>query len=197
MKDFIYQNHPWLILSIVVFLSQFLGDQAMAQLQYQRLAISDNGFYRILTAHIVHANHLHSLINLAGLICLGLLSTYHMSAKDWWLGLLVSALFVSGGLFVFDPDLQWYRGLSGVLHGIAVLLVLKARQLAGFIRVIIFIAIAVKIVLEQMHTGLWQSEQLIGAPVVADAHLYGVVAGVVGFLILQQTRSKRMFRENF
>ena len=50
-----------------------------------------------------------------------------------------------------------------------------------------------KVVLEQGQNGLWQSEQLIGAPVIVDAHLYGLVGGLVSYLILWRFKSAKIF----
>ena len=197
MKSFIWQNHPWLLLSLLIIISLFVGEHSLSQLQYQRQAIMDGQVYRLITAHLVHTNNYHVLLNLTGLIFIGVLAQFQLGQRDWWLTLLVSALIVSVGLILFNPELQWYRGLSGVLHGVAIVLILKARQLAGFIRAIVLIALTTKIVLEQLHIGLWQSEQLIGSTVIVDAHLYGVIGGLVSYMILQLTRSKKMFRKNF
>lgn len=197
VREFVYQNYPWLLLSLIVFISLFPGEATLSWLQYQRLAILDGQLFRIFTGHFVHTNTYHGLVNLIGLVLIGYLSSYHMGAKDWWLGLLFSTLLVSGGLLLFDPQLQWYRGLSGVLHGIAVLLILKARQMAGIMRALILLGLVVKLILEQSQSGFWSSEQLLGAPVIVDAHLFGVVGGIVSYMVLQLTRSKRMFRENF
>ncbi|MDH5446166.1 MAG: rhombosortase [Gammaproteobacteria bacterium] len=197
MKEFIFQSHPWLLLSLLVLIMLFTGEEGASVLQYQRLAITDGEFYRLLTGHLVHTNLYHSFVNLAGLVLIGVLSRYHMTARDWWFGLFISFVAVSAGLLLFDPQVQWYRGLSGVLHGIMVLLILKARQLAGFLRLIILAGLLVKIILEQLQIGFWQSDELIGAPVIVNAHLYGIVGGLMSYLVLHLTRSKRMFRENF
>ncbi len=197
MKNFLWQNHPWLVVSVILLITMFLGEQTLSQFQYQRQMVLDGQIYRLLTAHFVHTNLYHTLLNLAGLIIIGLLANTYLIQKDWWVVLLVSAIFVGGGLILLDQNVQWYRGLSGILHGVVVLMILKARQLASMIRAIILVGLGVKLMLEQMHTGLWQSEQLIGAPVIVNAHLYGVMGGTVSYLILRQTQSKRMFRENF
>ena len=197
VRRFITGNHPWLLVSLLVFMPLFFDEQTRALLQYQRLAILDGQMYRLLSGHLVHTNLYHTLLNLAALVLIGLLSARHLKAKDWWLGLLIIGLVVSTCLIMFDPQLQWYRGLSGVLHGMVVVLVLKARQLAVVIRVIILAGIAIKLILEQTGTSMTASEHLLGAPVMVDAHLYGAVGGVLAFLVLHLTRSRRMFRENF
>ena len=195
--SFVYRNYPWLLFSVLIVITLFQGEQVLSDLQYQRLAIFDGQLYRVITAHFVHTNVYHGLLNLCGLILIGVLSSNHMLPRDWWLGMSISILVVSAGLLVFNAEVQWYRGMSGVLHGIVVLLVLKARQLAGFIRVLLLLALGIKILLEQGQSGFWANEQLLGAPVITVAHLYGVVGGVVSYLALHLTRSKRMFRENF
>ncbi len=175
-------------------LVMLLADHAGPALEFQRQAIFDGQVYRLLTAHLVHTGINHSVMNLAGLVMIWFLLKGSLSQLEWWLVLLVTALCVSGGLLLFSQEVQWYRGMSGVLHGAVVLAIIRSGQLAWMIRLIILLAVAIKVGLEQTHSGLWQSEQLIGAPVIVASHLYGVVGGLVSYFILQSFRSKKMFR---
>lgn len=196
-RIFISDNHPWLVLSVCVLGMVIFDEQTRILLQYHRQSLLDGQVYRLLTTHIVHTNVYHALINFTALVIIGVLSSRHMRPKDWWVGLAISGLFVSTCLIMLEPQLQWYRGLSGVLHGIVVILILGARQVAGAIRGIFFIGLVLKLILEQAGVVLMPGDQLLGAPVVINAHLYGAMGGVLAYLVLQMTRSRRMFREHF
>lgn len=193
IKKLLRQNWSVLVLSGVIVLAELFAEQLGPALQYQRQAVFEGQIYRLLTAHLVHTGINHTLLNLAGLILIWLLSHRNMTQAEWWLVMLVSALFVSGGLVLFSQEVQWYRGLSGVLHGALVVAILRARQLAWTIRGAALFVLGIKIILEQTHSGLWQSEQLIGAPVIVAAHLYGVMGGIAGYFVLRSYKPKRMF----
>ena len=197
MKNLLWQNLLLIILSCLIVISMFFSKQIGPAFEYHRQAVLDGQLYRLLTAHLVHTNIYHSLLNLGGLILVWGIAFQYVSSRDWLIALCLSAVLVSAGLVLFNPEVQWYRGLSGILHGLLVVAVLKARQLPGLIRGIILFLFVVKVLMEQTQSGFWQSEQLIGAPVIVDAHLYGLVAGFLSYLLLGRVKSKKMFRSRF
>lgn len=197
MKEFLKQNYHWLIILLVLIGLRFLSESFQLSLQYQRDAVLAGEVYRLLTGHFVHTNIAHTLFNLLGLVLLGLLSRQALSMKDWWVTICLSSLLISIGFLFVMPELQWYRGLSGILHALALMVILKSKQLASVIRSLLVAMLIVKLVMEQLQLNLWQSEVLIGSPVIVNAHLYGFIGGMISYIGLQATRSKRMFRENF
>ena len=193
MIKFFRQNGSVLLLLALICFTAIFSEWAGAILEYQRPAIFAGQYYRLLTAHLVHTNFNHALMNLVGLLLIWSIAFRYISLRDWWLTLLLSAVVVSVGLVLFNPDIQWYRGLSGVLHGLLFVVILKARQLPGILKFVALLGLVIKIVLEQTQTGLWQSEQLIGAVVIVDAHLYGLIGGLVSYVVIRQLKSDKMF----
>lgn len=173
------------------------GEGTSSSLQFQRDGIFSGEVYRVFTGHLVHVNNAHSFLNLFGLVLLGMLSRQLLKPRDWWWGMLICMCAVAAGLLLLDTELQWYRGLSGVLHGMTIILVLNARQLAGLIRGFLLIIISLKIVLEQTGINIWGSELAVNSPIIVNAHLYGVIGGFVAYVMLTATRKKRMFRDQF
>ncbi|MNY41485.1 hypothetical protein D3C86_1763030 [compost metagenome] len=92
------------------------------------------------------------------------------------LGLVISLL-----LWAFSPQTRDYVGLSGVLYGLIVWILLPAALL----RRERMAALVLVIVLARL---VWQSwagpdpleEQLIGGYIVTQAHWFGVLAGLIG-----------------
>lgn len=170
--------HIPLILAIVSLLLGFTGDWGRDWLRYERTLLSEHP-WRVLSAHLVHLGWSHLMLNVAGLALAWLLVGRSLSARRWLLVLVVSALAVSGGIWLFDPALQWYVGLSGVLHG-----VLVAGAVAGVGRwpgemLALLGLVSAKLVWEQFSGPLPGSELSAGGPVVVDAHLYGALAGLI------------------
>lgn len=135
--------------------------------------------WRYWTAHWVHLGWKHLLLNFLALMLLPLLFVKCQSRQLWW-GLLSIAPILSLMLYFWQPQLVLYAGLSGVLHGIFVALALyhlafqSERKLALFL----LLGVGLKIYIEQRY-GDSQTADIIGFPVIVDAHLYGALCGVV------------------
>ncbi len=84
-------------------------------------------------------------------------------------------------LILLNPNLDWYVGLSGVLHGLAVaaaynLLTQKHRILS----ISLLSGLIIKLFLEQSDgSPVSVSAGLIGGQVVVDAHFYGALIGAI------------------
>ncbi len=173
-----------LLLSFCIVLIMLGGESASQWLRYDRLAIMQGEYWRLLTAHLTHLGWSHLLLNLAGLFLLWILLGDVLSRTGWILLLLVSALAISAGLWLFDPQLRWYVGLSGVLHGMllggALLLALNGSR-EGIYLLLVCVG---KLLWEQFMGPMPGSEATAGGKVIVNAHLYGAVAGGVFVLSL-------------
>lgn len=149
-------------------------------LQYQRSAIEHWHIWRLLTAHLVHLNLVHALLNVAGLWLVIFWVGPDRSSRSWLLAGPLIALGISLAIYVQQPNISYYVGLSGVLHGLLIfgLAPLCAqKQLAGWLGVI---AIVIKLSYEQITPGgNSATEALIAGPVVSIAHIYGALSGAL------------------
>jgi rhomboid family GlyGly-CTERM serine protease len=161
----------WLLLILLVLGAVLaLGDDASALLRYDRGAISAGGWWRLLTAHIVHLDAHHLILNALGVVLLWSLFASDFDAVEWCVIVLSGALAIGSGLWWLSPRVAWYVGASGVLH--AVVGAGTAKHLLDRIwdRWLLAVLLAAKLAYEQL-----------GGPepplVVVDAHLYGAVSG--------------------
>lgn len=157
------------------------GDAARLALRYERTAVMGGEFWRLFTGHLVHGTPAHLALNLAGLGLIAALFPRDYSLRQWLLILLASVAAIDAGFVLFEPQLQWYVGLSGVLHG-----ALAAGAVAWWRHESRLLALALTAVL----VGKLTWEQLQGAlplsgdmPVIVDAHLYGAVGGLSASLL--------------
>jgi rhomboid family GlyGly-CTERM serine protease len=118
-------------------------------------------------------------MNVAGLWLIWLLFGQRLSVVYWLLILFGSALGVSLGLLAFHPDILWYVGLSGVLHGLFTGGCLMDIRSGRKDALLLFGLIVAKLAWEQFSGPLPGSEATAGGKVVVDAHLYGAICGVV------------------
>jgi rhomboid family GlyGly-CTERM serine protease len=161
----------WLLLILLLLDAVLgLGDSVSQLLRYDRSAIAAGGWWRLLTAHIVHLDLHHLLLNELGLILMWSLFAQDYDAVEWCVIVAASALAISSGLWWLSPRVAWYVGASGVLH--AVMAAGAAKHLAerAWDRWILFLGLVLKLAWEH-----WVGhEQPL---VVVDAHLYGALCG--------------------
>jgi rhomboid family GlyGly-CTERM serine protease len=85
-------------------------------LEYDRGAILHGQWWRLVTGNLVHWSPEHFLLDAGAFLFVGVLYERHLRPAYPWL-LLASALAVGCGAMVLLPEMQTYRGLSGVASG--------------------------------------------------------------------------------
>ena len=165
------------------------GEQLRLLLRYEREAVLQGEYWRLLTGHLVHGSWLHLVLNCAGLGLITALFPDHYSTRQWLLIGLLSLVTIDVGFVFWEPQLAWYVGLSGVLHG-----ALAAGGIAWWRYETKRLALALsmifvgKLLWEQLHGALPLSG---GMAVVVDAHLYGAIGGVIaGTILWMNTRAE-------
>lgn len=167
---------------LALVLLSLLGESGRLALRYEREAVAQGEYWRLLTGHLVHGSWLHLLMNGLGLGLVAALFDRDYSLPAWLLIALFSVVAIDLGFVLYEPQLLWYVGLSGVLHGAlaagAVAWWRHESRLLALLLSVIFIA---KLLWEQWHGALPLSGDL---PVVVDAHLYGAIGGVIAGAVL-------------
>lgn len=171
-------------LVILSTLLALLGKGASHWLRYDRDAILHGQWWRLISGNIVHLGWSHLLLNLSGLILVWMLFRPTLTSRNWFIVTVTSSLAVGAGLLVFDPELQWYVGLSGVLHGLfaaGIIAGLYVGNRGDWWLLVLFIA---KITWEQLVGSMPGSAEIAGGNVIVDAHLYGALGGAVTAVII-------------
>jgi rhomboid family GlyGly-CTERM serine protease len=168
------------VLALAVLALQMAGTAGV--LRYDRAALAAGEPWRLLTGHLVHLGWAHLGMNLVGLLLVWLLVGPAFGPVQWIAVTAGSALLIDAGFWWLSPTLQWYVGLSGLLH--AMLVAGAVAMIAGgndsrTEALVLLLLVAIKIAWEQFAGPLPGSEHTAGGPVVIDAHLYGAVAGAV------------------
>lgn len=179
------------VLTFVAGIAELMGEPARLALRYERDAVGDGQLWRLLSGHLVHLGPQHLLLNLIGLILVWVLVGGYLSAPHWFLALGVIVAGIDLGFWVLRPTLDWYVGLSGVLHGLLLTGLIIGWRQARVESAFLALLIAAKLAWEQLGGALPGSEAATGGPVVVDAHLYGAFAGVLaGILVAIMTRRR-------
>jgi rhomboid family GlyGly-CTERM serine protease len=178
----------WLFgLLIAALVSPLLLDSSTREwLRYERTFALNGEYWRLVSAHFVHGSTQHLLLNLGGLIAIAALFKREYSAQAWLLVLVLSIVVIDLGFVFYQPQLQWYVGFSGVLHGaLAAGAMAWWRSESGLAALALSLILIGKLTWEQWHGALPLSGDL---PVVVDAHLYGAIGGLVAASILWAVR---------
>jgi membrane associated rhomboid family serine protease len=154
----------WVVPGTVVMIALALmlsGDSGRDPLRFDRGSIAAGEFWRLLSGHFVHLGVSHTLLNLAGL-----------------------------GLWLGSPQLEWYVGLSGLLHGMLAAGIVAGLADRNYEALVLAIVVTGKLAWEQFAGPLPGSEATSGGAVIVDAHLYGVIGGAIAAAALVRVRRR-------
>ena len=170
-------------LGLICLLTAAFGEAARNSLRYERIALADGEWWRVLTGHLVHLGPAHTLLNLAGFAALVWLFLDEIRPREWLLSGAVAGVGIALGLYLRAPETQWYVGLSGVLHGwfaLGAARTCTSRPQFGFV---MLLGLCLKLLWEQLSGTLPFTQALEIGPVIVDAHLYGALAGALFYVI--------------
>ncbi len=164
----------------VMTLMQLIGPETF---RYERDWSSSGEIWRIVTGHWVHVGWIHLLLNGLGLVVCVSLTTPGWSAKRWLVSTLIMAIGISLLITLFNPEVQDYAGHSGILYGLYVLGAISLFPRDRLIAILVVVAIVTKVLMEQFNFYDFNTADVIGAPVIVDAHLYGLLMAIAIALI--------------
>lgn len=176
---------------VVVALLALFGDATRDALRYDRAGLVAGQYWRLLGAHLVHLDLAHTILNGAALWLLVAAVGRGILAREWVFIVIGSVVGVDAGLYWLVPELSWYVGLSGVLHGAlagpALLLCLRRRPLGWALLGLL----TAKLAWEVYQGPLPGTSALVAGPVVTEAHLFGAIGGLAGALMVWIVTGRR------
>ncbi|MGF1689447.1 rhombosortase [Photobacterium japonica] len=144
---------------------------------WQRDAIVHGEIWRLITGNLTHTNWPHMIMNTLALAIITFIFRAHLTAARL-AGLIVSlSLFI--GLCLFGSSMHNYVGLSGVLHGIFAWGACRDILAKDKLGIVMLVGIILKVAYEQVYGASALSASLIQARVATEAHLAGLVGGIV------------------
>lgn len=158
-------------------------------LAYRRSAIADGQWWRLITGNLLHTNHWHLLMNFAGLWIVLFLHHFHYQLKGLTALFILLCLFEGIGLYLGYPQLLGYVGLSGMLHGLftyGAVQDIRRKMRSGYL---LLLGVIVKVGHEQFYGASDDVTAIIGARVATEAHLVGLICGLVCALFFMLPRT--------
>jgi rhomboid family GlyGly-CTERM serine protease len=170
------------LLATIVLLA--LAEPISSQwLMFDRDAIDEGQIWRLFSAHFVHLSAAHLLGNALGVVLLAYIAGRSLNNLIGILLLVWCLLVVGIGLYEYAGYLEYYVGLSGVLHGLLLVAPFVSTAYSRRIAVCFLLVIVSKVAWEQ--SSFYDDMSmvgLIGGRVEANAHLLGVIAGLLFLL---------------
>ncbi len=174
---------------IIIFVLFVIILSALAQLslmfetdwlQFARADIESGQWWRFITGNMVHLTWRHLAMNILALVAIFALYSKCLNIHLMILVFLLSCLSVTLGIWMFSPQIHWYVGLSGSLHGLLVtLIILDFAIHKHWLNIVLLLALIAKLAWEGMMGPMPGSESAAGGPVVVQAHLYGFLGGLI------------------
>ncbi|MFC6634731.1 rhombosortase [Microbulbifer taiwanensis] len=166
-----------LLLLIASALLQLFYTGSQDWVFFDRAALGEGQWWRLLSGHLVHTNAMHLLLNGGAVAALWLLHGQFYRVPVY-LGLVaLLSLVISLGLWAWFPDVALYGGLSGVLHGLfcwGACRDMAQRRLSG---ALLLAGCWGKVAWELFAGPSAATAELIEAEVAVSSHLLGALAG--------------------
>ena len=168
-------------LTVLLLVAQFFQQS----LVFNREAINAQEWWRLLSGNFTHANFPHLALNVAGLWVLLFLFSHTFNHTVFVISIIMLCFIVGISLYLFNPQLVFYYGFSGVLYGLFIIGSAQALlKKDGFTGISVLFVTLGKVIWDSINGGSETSADLIGMPVATDAHLYGVIGGIFISLVL-------------
>jgi rhomboid family GlyGly-CTERM serine protease len=162
-----------------------LEPQSSDYLAFDRLQIQQFEWWRLISGNLLHTNINHLLLNLSAVFLLWALHGQYFNLKQYTLMFVILCFTTTLMIYIFTPNLQWYVGLSGVLHGVFLIgayFDIKQGLKTGWW---LLIGVILKVSHEQYFGASQEIADLINASVAIDAHLFGSLSGLAIIGVLQ------------
>jgi len=166
----------YLLLSIVTAVCFGLQFEPFSHVMaWQADAIENGQWWRIVTGNFTHTNFAHLAMNLLGLWVIG----YLFQPKPRYFALLTLLISTWIGISLLFTNMVNYVGLSGTLHGLFAFYALNEALGGRKSSWLLVIGVMLKVASEQLFGASASTEEMIGARVATEAHLAGLLGGLL------------------
>ncbi|SDJ63082.1 rhombosortase [Microbulbifer yueqingensis] len=185
-----FRAGPLLLLALPC-LAFYYSSELDPLLRYERSLVLSGEYWRLISGHFTHTNLNHLLLNLAGLLLYWILFPNQRPVHRLLLEVLLLAALCGLTLVIFEPRIDWYMGLSGLLHALLAQGAVQeiAERDTRWRGLVLLVILGVKVYSEHFGTEGSLVAQWIAAPVIHEAHLWGLACGVLaGLAVVLGTR---------
>lgn len=165
---------------VLICLTSLLPNSTVHSLALIHDEISRGEIWRIVTSQFVHLGFNHTVLNLVGYLIVSASFREDISPREEMITLGICVLGVGMGIYLFNPEIGWYVGLSGAIYGILTHYLIIGWQRSAILSGFFGLYLIGKFIYEQMIAGPdTVTAGIIGGAVAIDSHLYGAITGLV------------------
>ena len=165
----------------------FVAPPLQALLVYNREAIGEGEIWRLLTGNLVHFSAMHFVKDVVALLVAGLLIEIRRY-RHFAMLCLISGALIGTLLYVAEPAVLVYGGLSGIVVAAVTYLCLQGLREGGAYRWLCLgalLGLAAKTVLELTLGVRLPGEESPGFILVPESHAVGAVTAIALFVLVQ------------
>jgi len=155
------------------------GEGLQHALRFDRAAIAQGEWWRMLSDNFVHLGAWHLFLNLLSLVLLVMLCPEVLSPLEWCRRVILIGVGMSLGLYWFVPHLPTYVGLSGLIYGLFALGLGRQALRRDKIAIAACVFLAARIGWELIVGAPASEQRLVGGSIVGESHLYGVISALI------------------
>lgn len=179
LRAFFLDSAAICFLAVVVLSSSFLVSQELtgASFRFERSRILTGEWWRMFSAHFDHASFAHWLGNMMALAAVLFIYREVYKLGTFLVVGLCLVMGVSLGLLFLKPSLDWYLGFSAVIHGLFAFGAARSLRERSVVQTVSLALVLCKVAYEKWRGG--RQSLLFDLPIAVEAHLYGVLIGVL------------------
>lgn len=169
----------------------FLVPVLQSALIYDRAAIASSEWWRFITGNLVHHSTTHFVYDVGAFFVAGTLIEVRRHSHFAIL-CLAAGVGIGAVLFIADPEIHYYGGLSGIVTAAVVYLCLCGlseanwwRSLCAGVLVLVVVKIGLEFVLGETLVGLGKSQSFVPVPL---SHATGAVIALILFVLTKRMR---------
>ena len=177
------------LVSLIIFYIPSLTDT----FQFNRKEIFFFFFYLFITCHFTHWNYRHMVIDTLvflalSYLCISFSFKSRYSIVQYFCYLLIPSILISIAVLVFNPEIKFYRGLSGIDWALYFILMVQLYFAAHWIwktgAIIMFFLFSLMIIHQIISKhSLFVADMGEGIVTVPSAHIAGAISGIVCTLV--------------
>ena len=177
------------VVILVTVLLQVANGYLNGIFTYHRANFISHLYYEWLTPNLVHFNWMHWLLNILNLIAIIIIFNKVWSSKKLLTIFAISSAFIMINLYIFNPNIKSYVGMSGVLYALAVYAALQNLKYDKLISLAVLLYVLMKLLFgDTVNHFMGVDVALSGLKVVREVHWYGAVIGVLIYFYLIRVR---------
>lgn len=151
----------------------------VAALEFDRQNILTGQVWRLWTGHFVHSHLLHLALNAVAAGALYLILFVRLKRLEFFCCGLIFTFLISLILLFLYPRLDWYNGLSGLLHALVSYACVRLAVTRSKLYWLGLLVVWLKVLIELVQTQAGFEYQQMGMTVITYAHFIGVWVGCI------------------